>query len=270
MRIIDIHNHAWDDSLAPAAVRQLIEHANNAFSAHYDGTVSGLSAQMERNGIELGVIQPVATKPTQVQRINDWAANINAGHVTSFGAMHPRFEDPVRELHRMREMGLIGFKMHPEHQSFVPDEPALDPIWTTAAELGMIAFFHAGADVIHPHVHGTAESFANLIERHPDLTLVLAHLGGFRQWHEVCAALAGADVWMDTAYTLGYLDDDEWVSLVREHGVDRILFGSDGPWADPGRDIAYLLDIGLEPEEAHAILGGNAARLLLRDDLESA
>lgn len=270
MPIIDIHNHAWDDALAPAALASLTTHAGDAFSPHYDGTVSGLSRTMRTAGIDLGVLQPVATKPTQVARINDWAAAIDTDRVMAFGAMHPDLEDPVAELYRMRDLGLKGFKMHPEHQTFVPHEPRLDALWSAAAELGMIAFLHAGADVIHPHVHGTAASFATLIERHPDLTLVLAHLGGFRQWHEVCDALAGSNVWMDTAYTLGHLADDEWLSLVRGHGVERILFGSDGPWVEPADDIAYLRRIGLDDAETAAILGGNAVRLLGLDDLESA
>jgi len=41
-----------------------------------------------------------------------------------------------------------------------------------------------------------------------------------------------------------------------------VLFGSDGPWTDPRREIDHLSGVGLTDEEIEAILGGNAERLL--------
>jgi predicted TIM-barrel fold metal-dependent hydrolase len=45
---------------------------------------------------------------------------------------------------------------------------------------------------------------------------------------------------------------------VRAHGVDRVMFGSDGPWTDPAVEIAHLKSLPLKPVELRAILGGNA------------
>jgi len=126
----------------------------------------------------------------------------------------------------------------------------------------MIILFHAGADVIHPTVHGTPESFAAVMDAWPELTAVLAHLGGFREWLGVAKHLAGREVWLDTAYTLGHLPDSEFVALVRAHGADRVLFGTDGPWTDPRQEVDRLSGSGLADEEIEAILGANAERLL--------
>jgi hypothetical protein len=66
---------------------------------------------------------------------------------------------------------------------------------------------------------------------------------------------------LDTAYVPGNLPDPEIVSIIREHGADRVLFGSDGPWTDVGREIEHLREMGLAPDELDAILFGNARGL---------
>jgi predicted TIM-barrel fold metal-dependent hydrolase len=50
--------------------------------------------------------------------------------------------------------------------------------------------------------------------------------------------------------------------IIRTHGADRILFGSDYPWSDPGADIASLRSLPLSESELRAILSENAMKLL--------
>ena len=50
-----------------------------------------------------------------------------------------------------------------------------------------------------------------------------------------------------------------WSRLIRRHGADRVVFGSDWPMADPAAEIAAIRDLGLTPEEEAGILGGNLA-----------
>jgi predicted TIM-barrel fold metal-dependent hydrolase len=262
VRIIDIHAHVFPDELAAKAVKALAEAADD-HPVFYDGTVSGLIAEMDRAGIDAAVTQPVATKPTQVRAINDWAATTASKRITPFGAMHPDFEDPAKEIARMALLGLRGFKMHPEYQVFAPDEDRMLPILEAAAEHGLIAFFHAGIDIEIPTLHGTPDAFARMMDAMPDVTVVLAHMGGFRQWREVEEHICGRDVWIDTSYTLGHLPDDEFVDLIHTHGVGRVLFGTDGPWTDPVEELLWLRRLGLAEDELDAVLGGNAERLLV-------
>ena len=263
MRIIDVHTHIWPDALAPAAVSAVGSQGHIA--AHYDGTVSGLKAAMDRAGVDLSVVLPVATKASQVSTINDWAASLlDDPAIVPFGAMHPDTEDPRAEIGRMRRLGLTGFKMHPEYQAFDPLDERLTPLYAAAVEYGMTVFFHAGGDVAFDTVRGTPEVFVRLLERWPDLHAVLAHMGGFRQWHAVTGGLAGRDVYFDTAYTLGHLADADFVSLVREHGADRVLFGSDGPWTSLTEQLEHLRRLPLTSEELESILHANAERMLAR------
>ncbi len=260
MPVIDVHTHVFPDALAPAAIAALQKAGD--LTARYDGTIDGLVASMDRSGVDVSVTQPVATRPEQVPSINDWVAGVASERVVPFGAMHPDLDDPATEIARMASLGLRGFKLHPEHQAFDPHEPRMHAIYSAAVENDLIVFFHAGADVIHSTIRGTPESFATVLDEWPGLTFVLAHLGGFRQWQGVAEVLAGRDVWLDTAYTLGHLADDEFVDIVRRHGISRVLFGSDGPWTDPGAEIEHLRGLAFSAEELRALLGDNAQELL--------
>lgn len=124
MPIIDIHAHAWPDAVAAKAVPALVA-ASDGLVAQYDGTVAGLTASMDRTGVDVSVVLPVATKASQVAAINDWVAAQDSDRVVAFGAMHPDLEDPPSEIARMAGLGLRGFKLHPEHQSFAPHEPRM-------------------------------------------------------------------------------------------------------------------------------------------------
>jgi predicted TIM-barrel fold metal-dependent hydrolase len=261
MPIIDVHTHIWPDPLAPTAVSAVGSQGH--IEPFYDGTVDGLKAAMDRAGIDVSILLPVATKARQVRTINDWVATLlGDDRLVSFGAMHPDVEDPAAEMAHMRALGLRGFKMHPEYQAFEPCEPRMAPIYEAAIEQGMTVFFHAGGDVAFTSVRGTPEAFVTVLETWPGLRAVLAHMGGFRQWHAVTGRLAGRDVLFDTAYTLGHLPDEEFVALAREHGCDRVMFGSDGPWTDAAAQLEHLRRLPFTESERSAILGGNAERFI--------
>jgi predicted TIM-barrel fold metal-dependent hydrolase len=260
VRIIDIHTHVWPEAVAPAAIESLM--SLGTMTCYYDGTVSGLLGSMGTNGIDVSVTQPVATKPSQVRSINDWSAGIASERVVPFGAMHPEFENPAEELARIAALGFKGIKLHPEHQAFAPDEPRLSPIYEAAIANNLTVFFHAGEDEWHPTLHGTPDTFVNVLDAYPDLRVVLAHLGGFRLWNDVAERLVGRDVYLDTAYTLGHLPDADFVEIVHAHGAGRVMFGSDGPWTDPAAEIAWLRRLPFREGVIEALLGGNAERLL--------
>lgn len=262
--MIDVHAHVFPDALAQAAVGSLVDASpeHERVTAHYDGTVAGLIQAMDRAAIDISITQPVATKASQVRRINDWVATTASGRIVPFGAMHPKVPDAAEEIARMAEAGIRGFKMHPEYQEFLPDDPAMGAIYDAVVEHGMTILFHAGLDVTVPTKTGTPERFAAVLDGWPRMRVILAHMGGFRLWDEVAEHLVGRHVWLDTSYTLGHLPDADVVSLARAHGVERVLFGTDGPWTDAKREREHLGSLGFDEHELAAILGGNAEKLL--------
>ena len=73
---------------------------------------------------------------------------------------------------------------------------------------------------------------------------------------------AGKNVFFDTAYVSFYLPEKDMADLMADIGPDRILFGSDYPWEEPGRAAGIIRRLDLSSKEADAILWKNAARLL--------
>ena len=98
------------------------------------------------------------------------------------------------------------------------------------------------------------------------LTLILAHMGGWRNWEEVEELLPYAPVYLDTSYSLGSirpLDDGYYKPEdIRTFGYERFLFGTDSPWSGQQESLERFRALPLTNEEKEAILGGNAQRLL--------
>ena len=127
----------------------------------------------------------------------------------------------------------------------------------------MLIIFHAG-DEIKPidHIQTTPERLARVKKVFPQMKMIAAHLGGFRLWDEVEEYLLGEDIYFDVSYTSGHLGSKKIVQLIKEHGVDRILFGTDFPFRDQKKEIGFILNLDLTDDEKHLILGENAQGLL--------
>ncbi len=259
MSIIDFHTHIFPDDVASRVVPQM--ETEGGVAAVFDGTISGLIANMDRSGVDISVIHPVATRPDQVCSINDWTASLASDRIVPFGAMHPDFDGVAEEMARIRGLGMCGIKMHPEYQSCRPDDERMKPIYKAAIVNGLAILFHAGRDLAMDTLHAEPADFARVMQDYTDLHLILAHMGGFQLWEQVREHLIGLPLWIDTSYSLGHMQDDEFEDMVRSHGSDRVLFGSDGPWADSGKELEMLRDLSFTSEELMGILGGNTREL---------
>ena len=73
--VIDIHTHIFPDKLAATTIPKLEGMSHTR--AYVDGTAAGLRASMERAGVDVSLVLPVATNPRQVVHVNDSSARIN-------------------------------------------------------------------------------------------------------------------------------------------------------------------------------------------------
>lgn len=87
-------------------------------------------------------------------------------------------------------------------------------------------------------------------------------MGGWRQWDEVERHLVGRRFYLETSFTIPYLGEQRFCELVEAHGAQKVLFGSDGPWADAALEVERLSRLPLPDHAREAILWRNAARLL--------
>ena len=92
--------------------------------------------------------------------------------------------------------------------------------------------------------------------------LVLAHFGGNQMTGEVEEQLIGQPVYLDTAVVLNYLKEEEFIRLARNHGMDRILFATDSPWAGQTEFVEKIRQSALTEKEKEQIFSENARRLL--------
>lgn len=261
--IIDIHTHAFPDELAPRALAALT--SNCDVPPLTDGTIAGLRASMRQAGMDKAAVMPIATKPAQVRAINQWAADISRQYddIISFGTLHPMLEDWLAEIDRLVADGIRGVKFHPDYQQFFVDDPIMISLYMALAHAGLVVLFHAGVDIgLPPPVHCTPERLAAVLDAVPELTIIAAHMGGYDMWDDVEKYLVGRDVYFDTSYSMADLGPERMTSLIRSHGVDKILFGTDSPWTDQAAEVAGIRALAFSDEEIEAVLGGNAERLL--------
>lgn len=261
-RIIDIHTHAFPDFLAHRAVEQL-EAMSYGEKAHLDGTISDLLRSMDKAGIEIAVICSIATAPKQVRNITEWSRQVASERIVPFPSIHPDYADFRDEIARIKDLGMKGIKMHPQYQGFNIDEDRVMPLYEAMAAHDLILTLHAGFDISFPtDPSASPDKTARVVERFPNLRIVACHFGGWRQWEEVRRYLAGKDLYLETSYTIGDLPDEKVVELIRLHGDDRILFGTDSPWKDQAKSIEEINSLPLSDETKEKIFHGNAERLL--------
>ena len=261
--IIDFHAHCFPDAVAAAALPKLAAHGG-VREPHFNGTAAGLAATMNNAGIHRCVVANIATNPGQQRAVNDFAISLLSNErFIPFGSLHPDSPGALDELRRLKEAGIRGIKLHPDYQGFFPDEPCVFPIYREAARLGLITLFHAGVDIgLCCPVRSTPERLARALPQFDGAPVVAAHFGGYILWREAVEHLCGQDVYFDTSYCARKMPPPWAKEIIAAHSPERILFGTDLPWADPLDELEFARLVSADEAMAAGILGGNAAKLL--------
>ena len=159
--------------------------------------------------------------------------------------------------------------MHLQVGRFHTTDPLLDDVWSQLEAAGTPVLIHASA------VYGVEggdefcgpDALRPLLERHPDLQLIVAHLGAPDVAGFLSLAEQADTVWFDTAMVLTdppYFEAIDPAALDRIRGVqDRLLFGSDFPTI-PHRYAAQLRGLAaleLDRTQLAELLHDRAARL---------
>lgn len=264
---IDTHIHAYAESIAEKVIEKLTTAAD--CPCYTDATISGARELLKKDGIDYGVLLPIATKPTQMHMLNDWVKDVSGGSIIPFGTVHPLAPDAVDELDRIKSLGVKGLKMHNDYQGIFIFDDCCKPIYKRCEELGLPIVFHMGYDPVSPIVrHAMPYDLNELSERYPKLKIIGAHMGGNYAWEDVLYRLAGnRNVWFDTAFVSRVMPRELFEAIVKKHGTDRILFASDLPWADPKDAIEAIERLDITDDEKERIFWKNAADLLEIDRL---
>jgi predicted TIM-barrel fold metal-dependent hydrolase len=163
--------------------------------------------------------------------------------------------------------GARVFKAHVQVGDFSPADPRLEAVWQILEDAGVPTIIHAGSGPAPGRFTGPAP-VADVLARHPDLKLIIAHMGlpEYREFLDLAEQFDG--VYLDT--TMVFTDFTEQLDPFPREALpelerlaDKVLFGSDYP------NIPYpyhhaveaITRLGLDDEWCRKVLYANAAAL---------
>ncbi|MGD0698375.1 MAG: amidohydrolase family protein [Trebonia sp.] len=289
------------------SVRRNIELASTSYRPLLDDLGSRL-AQMDASGIDVHAISVVPTlyhywadrvlAADIVAAANEHIAAAVAARpdrlvgLAAVALQHPQLAAEQLRAARARQ-GLRGAEISTTVAGRDLSDPALDPFWAAAEELGSFIFIHPwgcslgtrlapaylGNIVGNPTETTVALHhlvFGGVLDRFPRLRICAAHGGGYfphylgradhayRVRPESRTMKRAPSEYLDSLYfdSLVYTDDG-LARLVSVAGAGHVLLGTDYPFDMGVTDPLSRIDrIGLGTRDRAAIAGGNAARLL--------
>jgi aminocarboxymuconate-semialdehyde decarboxylase len=289
------------------SVRRNIELASTSYRPLLDDLGSRL-AQMDASGIDVHAISVVPTlyhywadrvlAADIVAAANEHIAAAVAARpdrlvgLAAVALQHPQLAAEQLRAARARQ-GLRGAEISTTVAGRDLSDPALDPFWAAAEELGSFIFIHPwgcslgtrlapaylGNIVGNPTETTVALHhlvFGGVLDRFPRLRICAAHGGGYfphylgRADHAYRVRAESRTMkrlpseYLDSLYFDSLVYTDDGLSrLVSTAGARHVLLGTDYPFDMGVTDPLDRIDrIGLDAEERAAIAGGNAIRLL--------
>ncbi|MDR2985864.1 MAG: amidohydrolase [Nocardiopsaceae bacterium] len=173
-------------------------------------------------------------KPDMAAWLNEWAAGFaarvpDALHSATF------FPEPDAGgyVAAAIENGARLFKSHVQVGGYDPRDELLDPVWGTLAESGIPAVVHCGSGPVPGAFTGPGPMSA-VLERHPRLVVIIAHLGAPEYEDFLGLADRYPGVYLDTTMACTDFMNRRApfpVSLIPRLAAtaDRIVLGTDFP-----------------------------------------
>jgi predicted TIM-barrel fold metal-dependent hydrolase len=229
---------------------------------------------------------PVDDEYARVKAENDWTSEQVArfpDRLRAFCAVNPLKDYALEEIARCARDGPLrrGLKLHfgnSDVQLLNPEHVArLRAVFAAANAHGMAIVIHMRSSVNQKRPYGAAHARALLDEvlpAAPDVAVQIAHLTGAGGYQDTqadealqvfIAAIAKRDprvahLYFDVSGVAGLGDWKPKAALIaqriRELGLDRVLYGSDGGWGDnptPQQAWASFRDLPLTDTEFRTI-----------------
>lgn len=258
--IIDAHTHIWPDKIAPLA---LGGNRVPGLEARGDGTVDGLTRDMGQSGVGLSCCLAIANEARHVDSVNRFVAGLADETHFPFGTVHVGLtvEDNLASLELN---GIKAVKIHPLFQRFALDDPRLWEIFEAfGSDYAVITHVGEGGDDFTNGL-SSPRMIRDITRQFPDLRLMACHFGGYKILDDAEEMLAGADVVLETSWppSLATLRPERVRALIKKHGAERVIFGSDWPMTSPAEEIRAIEALGLTDDELRLVLGGTLAGML--------
>jgi predicted TIM-barrel fold metal-dependent hydrolase len=192
-------------------------------------------------------------------RIASEACARHPGRLFAYAGVNPNYPAEVRsdlEWCFSRE-GFVGIKLHAATHEYRLEDSGYRAAWEWAAQhrVPVLVHFWNNSSRCGP---GNVRRVAS---KYPDVRIVLAHLGGAGSDYRAVPPLAREheNLLFDTCgsrHCRGMVEE-----LVAAGLADRLMYGSDMPFIDPGSQLGKIVYAEIPEDARTAILGGNARRL---------
>jgi predicted TIM-barrel fold metal-dependent hydrolase len=311
--VVAIEEHYWDEELEKTYTGSEAGRPGEQSKRLHDFTGIRLK-EMDEAGIDVQVIShgapstqklPADTAAALARRVNDrlhHAVAANPQRLAAFAALPTAVpEAAADELERAtKELGFKGAMLHGLANEVFLDHKRFWPIYARAEQLDVPIYLHPSlpqADVRRIYYDDYVKEFpmvarpawgytvetatlairlvlSGVFERHPNLKIILGHLGEtlpFLVWridHALARpgqkSLSFRSVFCNNFYitTSGNFSNPALLCCVMEMGVDHILFAVDWPFVLNPPAMEWMQTVPLSDADKAKILSGNAKRLL--------
>ena len=211
-----------------------------------------------------------AHRPGMAKVLNDYSRDFAAQYEDAIHSATFYPEAGVEEqVGQVLADGAQIFKVHVQVGAFSPLDPQLDTSWQLIAQARTPVVIHCGSGP-HGGEYTGPEPIVELVERHPDLVLVIAHMG--MPEYEEFAQLArqAPNVYLDTTMVgtdfigqnFGAMPED-YLDTAAEL-KDKIVLGTDFPTIpySYSHQLEALHNWGLGADWMRSVLWHNPRRLL--------
>ena len=246
--IVDCHTHLWSpDELT----HELAVEAARIRGQPMDLSVSpdqhrAATAEVDR-AIVFGLRAPTVGFLTRNDTVADYVRT-DPQKLIGFAAINPAEDGAPAELERcVNELGLRGLKMTPIYSGYHPHDDRAWPIYARAEALGLPILFHQGTTFPReaPLKYAHPEQLEDIALRHPELRIVIAHLG--HPWENEAIALIRKQPHVFADISALYYRPWQFYNMLRlahEYGcTDKLLFGTDYPVATFADTVAGLREV---------------------------
>ena len=288
--LVDAHMHITESREKGRTRKQTYEiweygEKSDVKYSRYDGVVEDALDAMNEAGFSRAVVvnlfgsgSPAFERgpalADDLKAFNKWGCDTVAPHdglvpyINVDPLILPGEEMATHIVDMVENHGARGVKLHPVLQRFEMGDPVMTPAYRACIDLGIPVLSHSGP-ARDGNSFGNPKAFAAVLENFPDLTLVIAHLGG-GAWKETLEiARAFPHAYFDCCEIMEWLGGsnaptyEQLGRLIKDIGPERVVMGSDFPWYDLDRSVEIVMGLPhLAQEEKEAMLGANAIRIM--------
>jgi predicted TIM-barrel fold metal-dependent hydrolase len=274
--IADGHTHIDKDHVADKIISSFTEFYQMQPTSIGKGTVTDILDKMSQYQIKYTVLANFAPLKS-IFNINEWTLSIGAKYKEFIPliSIHPEMSpDLVGLLKQYIENGAKGVKMHTGVQLFEPNDIRLKPLYQFCGKNKIPVTFHCG-ETSEVHINDLADikHIYPVLESYQDVPFILTHMAAGKIDDVYNIAKTYKNVYFDTSITvtgehcIKRIHDDYWeddnnaAKTFCDIGCDRIIFGSDYPYGNPGSDIKRIMSLRLNDDQKKNILSENVLKI---------